>query len=210
MGGRGSDPVMQVKIRLFEERDAPVCADIWVTGLEQTVMSGSRFLRPLYRWGMASLARGAVSAEGDIGPGGCNLYKTWGQGAGESVEGSGVVHAPVDKALFVAENEKGDVVGLCCVKRGIGEKDTPSADDSVFSIWRMSVAESARGNKVGSKLMSRCEDWAREKGGTKMTLVTGNSFASIFYKNIGYSTINFWGIRHEKTLVVVESENSTK
>lgn len=194
----GQAPTCTLKIRLFEQKDAAECANIWVTGLNQTVQSSSILSRPLFRWAMTNLAASATAPDGDMGPDGCNLHKEWGVAIGANETQATVV----DRALFVAENEEGEVVGLCCVKRGIGDKDIPAVDFPVFSIWRMSVSEKARRLKVGSRLMSACEDWAVARGGNKMTLVTGNSFASSFYKNIGYATINFWGIRHEKNLVV--------
>ena len=186
-----------VRIRLFEERDAQACARIWVTGLSQTADASKWVFRPLIRWGMTKLSQQAMSPDGDIGPDGCNLGKVW---CGSDNEGDDDMNT-VDRALFVAENKDDEVVGLCCVKRGQGENDVPPSDYPIFSIWRMSVDEKARRFGVGRRLMEACEHWAKDKGGTKMTLVTGNSIAANFYKRVGYSKIDFWGIRHDKSLI---------
>jgi GNAT superfamily N-acetyltransferase len=153
---------------------------------------------------MSQLAASATSVDGDVGPDGANMYRVWGSSSGLEVtsRNGDDDKGSTDRALFVAERGDGQVLGLCCVKRGEGEHDSPSVECPVFSIWRMSVHESARGAKVGARLMSAAEEWARLRGGRKMTLVTGNSIASLFYKRIGYQTVNFWGIRHEKDLVV--------
>ena len=187
-----------IHIRLFEVRDAPSVTRIWVDGLEQTVQAASVFTRPLWRLLMEKLADHATSPNGDMGPDGANLDRFWGSnGEGERD----------DRAIYIAESRDRvtgvvAVVGVCCVKRGEDEKDIPPAGYPVFSIWRMSVDERVRGTKIGTRLMSAAEDWARGKGGGKMTLITGNSIASKFYRSIGYKTINFWKLRHEKELSV--------
>ena len=207
-----------VKIRLFQEKDASACASIWLTGLNQTVQSSSFLLRPLYRWGMAKLGAEATAPGGDVGPEGSNLYKIWGgkevkedvearsnknSESNDNVQGieNTVTMGIVDRALFVAESAEGKVLGLCCVKRGQGDKDIPEPDYPIFSIWRMSVDESARGLGVGRAVLTACEEWARSRGGHKMTLVTGNKIAARFYVSCGYATVDYWGIRHDKTLV---------
>lgn len=192
-----------VNIRLFEVRDAPSVTRIWVNGLEQTVQAASVFTRPLWRWLMATLANHAISIDGDMGPDGANLHRFWGSNGDKERE---------DRAMFIAESRDGItgaviVVGVCCVKRGEDEKVIPQAGYPVFSIWRMSVDERFRGFKIGTRLMCTAEEWARSKGGKRITLITGNSIASKFYQSIGYKTINFWKIRHEKELSALEIIN---
>ena len=76
--------------------------------------------------------------------------------------------------------------------------DLPNFVD--MQVNRVSVDASARNLGVGSKLMMAAEGWAREKGATRMHLVTGNEVASKFYIKLNYKTVGFMGMVHEKEL----------
>ena len=96
--------------------------------------------------------------------------------------------------------EGGCVLGFCGVKRGTSEtEDVEDTKVDVWSIWRLSVSEDARGTGLGKGLMSRSEEWARTNGGRKIVLYTGNDAASKFYQKIGYAKTS--SFRHEKKLV---------
>ena len=89
---------------------------------------------------------------------------------------------------------------MCGVKRGTDEHAdvTDPTATATFSVWRVSVTERARGGGVGRKLMTAAEDWAREQGGTKMQLYTGNPVASLFYRKLGYAKVSSFA--HTKQL----------
>merc|ERR1711937_342506 len=96
------------------------------------------------------------------------------------------------------------LVGCCGVKRGTDEQkdvEDPEKTD-VFSVWRLSVSEDARGEGLGRKLMDHVEEWARLRGGKKMQLFTGNPAASKFYKS--------WGIRRPVRLRTRKHYDSMK
>lgn len=127
----------------------------------------------------------AFAKDGDVGPDGCNLIERWG---GDESISSGC------KCMIVAisnRDSSGDdtVLGCCGVKRGIDEAtDIPDKDATdIFSIWRLSVSEDARGMGLGRLLMEKAEAYAVENGGKKMILYTGNPAASSFYQKIGYA-----------------------
>ena len=184
-----------INIRSFEERDSATVTRIWVDGLEQTVQAASLFTRPLWRRLMMNLANQATSIDGDMGPNGINLNKVWGNNNNEND----------DRIMFVAERNDGitnEIIGVCCIKRGEHENDIPPTGYPIYSIWRMSVDDRVRRCKVGSLLMLKAEEWAKSKGGKKITLMTGNSMASKFYQSLGYKTIGIWKIRHEKELII--------
>jgi len=131
------------------------------------------------------------------------------------------------KVMLVAvDKNQGAILGCCGVKRGTNEKvDLPTVtndakndannsnnvnnnsnnddlDPATFSIWRLSVDGSSRRRGVGKSLMDTAEAWAKQHGGKRMQLVTGNPVASEFYvKKCGYEKrmygMSWW---HEKML----------
>ena len=84
----------------------------------------------------------------------------------------------------------GEVIGCCGVKVGTKEGGPTAiirqAVESRCSVWRLSVAVSARHHGVGTALMEHAEEWARHVGATEMWLMTGNKAAGQFYERIGY------------------------
>ena len=114
----------------------------------------------------------ALSADGDVGPDGANLTKTY--------NGD-------DRCMMVATvGDPPQVVGCCAVKRGM-DSTKIEAESSIGSIWRMSVDPSARGKGIATKLMTACESWARQNGCKSMGLWTVNPVAANFYvKRMGY------------------------
>ena len=137
----------------------------------------------------------ALGSNGDIGPNGGNLYATWG-GAEYPSRDRG---ASCRLMLVALDGE--EVIGCCGVKRGTDERENvrDATATDVFSVWRLSVSEKVRGGGVGRRLMTACEIWAKEQGGTKMMLYTGNPAASRFYLKLGYTNTRF--ALHEKDFV---------
>ena len=184
-----------VTIRSIEPSDAPEVAKIWREGLSQTYQS---ICNPLWKLVMFILIKQmemkAMGKKGDVGPDGCNLVERWGGTEYPSEDSSGC------KLMIVAiDNNNKSVVGFCGVKRGTDEtKDTEDKDITDFSIWRLSVSKKARGMGLGKLLMTKTEEWAKENGGKKMILFTGNPAASKFYVKIGYDKAS--SFQHEKAL----------
>ena len=56
----------------------------------------------------------------------------------------------------------------------------------------VSVSESARRSGVGSELMKKAEDWAKEQGCTEMHLITINPAARAFYHHLGYHDTGYF------------------
>jgi len=166
----------QVAVRPLREADCSKAAEIWVSGLQQTVEASSVLMRPLCRYAFRRLADKATAPDGDMGPNGSNLVSHW--------SGS-------DRYMMVAELA-GEIVGVCGVKRGTEEDKEALPDCKDFSIWRLSVAADARRAGVGIKLMTSAQDWAREAGGHRMLLITGNPIARRFYcERMGYCPLGW-------------------
>jgi ribosomal protein S18 acetylase RimI-like enzyme len=88
------------------------------------------------------------------------------------------------------------VLGLVGVKRGMDSKEFPTdaskEDYSVFSIWKLSVSDDARGLGLGRRLMTAAEQWVKGRPNAQvMRLYTGNPIAAKFYTSakIGYEEI---------------------
>jgi len=158
---------MAVDIRPFAPPgDSAAVAAIWVSGLQQTVDSTSGLMSLLMRPMMAWLERSASGAEGDVGPAGANLAAHW------------CCH---DGCEMLVATMGSETVGCCGVKRGTDEKAVAPTGCDVCSVWRVSVAATARRSGVGTALMKAAEDWARGQGAKRMQLVTGNPVAATFY-----------------------------
>lgn len=56
------------------------------------------------------------------------------------------------------------------------------------SIWRLSVAPSARRLGVGAALVRAAEGWAKAQRCSHISLITGNPESQAFYRRIGYGT----------------------
>lgn len=141
---------IKITIRPLQEKDSPVVAKIWVNGLSQTIENWSAPWRPLLRWAFRKEAVNTTSEDGDIGPNGANIMVKW--------------MMAEDRTFLVADID--GTVGWCVgVRRGKGHQshdDTKNGKQSkIASIWRLSVAETARRRGVATKLMAAAEEWAK-------------------------------------------------
>ena len=99
--------------------------------------------------------------------------------------------SPRDVAYWVAEAaEGGAIVGCVCVKEGHtlareAERGAPEVAGEA-SVWRLSVDPAARKLGVGRALMLEAEAYARARGCSAMSLITGNDASRAFYVAIGY------------------------
>ncbi len=97
-----------------------------------------------------------------------------------------------DTAYWVAvARDGGDVIGCVCVRRAHtlareAERGVAEAQGEA-SVWRLSVAPAARKLGVGRALMAQAEAYARARGCTHMSLITGNLASRAFYLAIGYA-----------------------
>lgn len=180
-----------VIVRPIEEKDQKDVAQIWHSGLQQTVQHCPWFVRPWIRAAFGRMAKRSFEENGDIGPNGSNLVKKWKNG---------------NRCMFVAtfKEHPEKVVGCVGVKRGPNEHDdnvkgdkddinvaNPLDDNQIASIWKMSVAETARRRGVGRALLEAAEEWARKQHQPcrihTMQLVTMNPAAAQFYLQQGYA-----------------------
>jgi ribosomal protein S18 acetylase RimI-like enzyme len=196
----------EVVVRPFKASDGASCARIWVSGLGQTSEQKNFIMRPIYRALFANLAAHVTSLEGDFGPDGVNIEKNYMKGDRimfvAELRSAVAAQVPLSNDTLNSSSTDGAILGCCCVYRGTSDNVNDVAPDSetVFSVSRVSVDQTARGRKVGTKLMTSAEEWARSKGATKMHLVTGNPIASTFYQRLNYKTVGFMGMVHEKDL----------
>jgi ribosomal protein S18 acetylase RimI-like enzyme len=176
----------QVIIRPLQAADGPMVAKIWVSGLSQTVDNWSAPWRPLLRWAFDKEAVSTTSEGGDIGPDGANLMVKWMTGD--------------DRTFLVAEID-GTVAGCVGVRRDKGQPhDTNDKQSKFTSIWRLSVAETARRRGVATKLMAAAEEWAKSVRCETMWLMCGNPRGQDFYRSVGYEATNWFGTEFEKSL----------
>ena len=64
-----------------------------------------------------------------------------------------------------------------------------AATTTTASIWRLTVAEHARGAGLGARLLEAAEAFARDAGFTRVVLQTANPIAVRFYTRRGYAKI---------------------
>jgi GNAT superfamily N-acetyltransferase len=98
--------------------------------------------------------------------------------------------------VLVAENERGDVVGVVTVHLfHTLHEDGPSA-----WLTALVVEEKARGEGVGSALVARAEEWAIEHGAGRISLTSAlrRERAHEFYKTRDYEHT---GVRLTKVFV---------
>ena len=184
------------------ESDAKEVANIWVSGLEQTVATKSRLTQPIWKMFFDHMAEKAVGPDGDVGPNGQNLSRHWCEDA-------------KNRSMLVARMMVDDrnaprsrIVGCIAVIRGTrcGANTEVESTESTFSVWKMSVTEEFRRKGIGAKLLEAGEMWAKNNGCTKMRMITANPIASRFYQNQGYKLLasRLWGTLfgawHEKDL----------
>mmetsp|Transcript_23082 Transcript_23082/g.38195 ORF Transcript_23082/g.38195 Transcript_23082/m.38195 type:complete len:194 (+) Transcript_23082:162-743(+) len=186
-----------VDLRALQPSDGPTVARLWRDGFYQatSVMNPLNPMRYVLFLLLKKMELEARSPWGDVGPGGQNLAKTWGGATYPSEDLSSC------KLMLVAVNTASSaVIGCCGVRRGIDEqKDVlDKAETDVFTIWRLAVSKTARGCGLGRKLMQHAEEWAVQRGASKMLLYTGNPAASKFYQKLGYAKTGTF--THEKRL----------
>ncbi|WNB91057.1 GNAT family N-acetyltransferase [Bacillus sp. NEB1478] len=90
-----------------------------------------------------------------------------------------------DHAIFVFEKEESGLAGWAHV---FGKH----LIESVYAeIGGLVVDQNCRRQKIGEKLMRKCEDWTKERGYTELRLRSGGhrKEAHDFYKQIGYENI---------------------
>eukprot|EP00111_Clytia_hemisphaerica_P012558 TCONS_00036914-protein len=196
--------IKSVEIRKFNPKtDAKRLTEIWVDGLRQTVDSQWWWKRVYWRELFSQYAKDATAVDGDMGPEGTNLEKSW-------CFDEENVQMLVAELIFQDPKLAHLLVGSIGIKRGYEH----SKDGTIFTIWKMSVDINYRGYSIGGKLLLEGEKWAKQKGGTKITAASMNPIASKFYLKHGYewSEWSWWdwivfkyigsmnGKLHEKTL----------
>ena len=86
---------------------------------------------------------------------------------------------------------------VLAVKEGkaVGCGAISAYDDSSMEVKRMYVSPKARGQRIGEKILSELEKWARELGYTKCLLFMGSKQpeASTLYQRNGYTSIPKYG-----------------
>jgi GNAT superfamily N-acetyltransferase len=195
------DDIDGVLIRPIESRDAKQASQLWVSGLKQTSESVPEEKREELESFFREYARKESEEGGGIGPDGTGLTKTWHHDPAGNVDRDCRMFVAVREDADTADDEKDTkpptdvVLGLVGVKRGMDSKEFPtlaSEDYSVFSIWKMSVSEDARGLGLGRRLMATAEQWAKGRPNAQvMRLYTGNPIAAKFYmsEKVGYEEI---------------------
>jgi GNAT superfamily N-acetyltransferase len=86
-------------------------------------------------------------------------------------------------AAFVADGDDG-AVGLVTVsQRVVLHSATP-----ICQLTALVVREDVRGRGVGAALVATVEDWARERGATRIVVTTAlhRAEAPLFYERLGY------------------------
>lgn len=90
-----------------------------------------------------------------------------------------------DPAAFVAVDEDGKLLGYVLV--AAGAKDDFTGEQQAY-ILDIAVRPERRGQGIGTKLMEKAHDYAREKGlrYIGLTVATGNENALNLYRKLGY------------------------
>ncbi len=145
--------------------------------MEQSKLAVPKVMRGWFMGKMNQFRDLSLAQDGDVGPDGANLLETYGDKG--------------DRRMFVALMGAPEVVvGCCAVKIGMDEKAV-EPESGLCSIWRMSVDETYRGHGIATKLMAKCEDWARGTGRAVMRLYTINPVAAKFYVDrMGYAVVD--------------------
>lgn len=108
----------------------------------------------------------------------------------------GKLHARPGTAVLVAENERGEVVGVVTIHLF----QALHADEPAAWLTAVVVEEGARGQGVGSALVARAEEWAEEHGALRIQLTSAlhREAAHDFYKARDYEHT---GVRLSKAFV---------
>ena len=144
-----------VLIRPIEARDAAQASLLWVEGLKQSSESVPEEKRAEHESFFREYARKECEEGGGIGPDGTGLIKAWHHDPAGAVDRDCRMFVAVRENADTADGERGSkppthgVLGLVGVKRGLESREFPTdaskAEYSVFSIWKLSVSEDARG-----------------------------------------------------------------
>lgn len=106
------------------------------------------------------------------------------------------VYARPGSTVLVAENRKGDVVGVVTVLL----LETLHTNEPAAWLTAVVVEETSRGQGVGSALVARAEEWAAEHGALRISLTSAlhRESAHAFYKARDYEHT---GVRLTKVFV---------
>lgn len=98
-------------------------------------------------------------------------------------------------AQFNSINSLNHVVLAVKEGKAVGCGAISAYDDSSMEVKRMYVSPIARGQRIGEKILSELEKWARELGYTKCLLFMGSKQpeASTLYQRNGYTSIPKYG-----------------
>ena len=173
-----------ITIRSFNpDLDAKPLTELWVKGLDQTSNAKYWWVRKWWKDMFDRYAAKATSPDGDMGPDGSNLEQNW---CGDETNRGMLV------AEVVSENKPSILVGCCGIIRGTDSSPKKiDANETTFSIWKMSVDENCQGKGIGGKLMKAAEDWAKTNGCFKLRMITTNPIASWFYQKHGYEWVEW-------------------
>jgi GNAT superfamily N-acetyltransferase len=85
--------------------------------------------------------------------------------------------------VWIAEDERGEPCGFATISHS-----THFSGQRQAYIGELATREAVEGQGVGTALVEACEQWAREKGYTVLTLTTGaaNARALRFYRHLGF------------------------
>ena len=166
----------EIVVRSFDETlDLASIQEIWKSGLSQTFENSNIFTRWLGGFMFGIMALHACGPWGDLG----GNVVFWKQPRRN-------LFVAVKKAPVGENGGKEEILGCVACKEGqnISDCDPASKDASIF---RLSVAEFARGQGVASLLMDAAEQFAREQGALQIFAVTGNPKAARLYLKRGFS-----------------------
>lgn len=184
--------------------DIPICEPMWRLGFYEMrhAMHASVQSSPLPFLLLTSLGVGAALAFSSPAAGmclaGCGLllYTPLGAAALSALLWQAIKRQRLGEPtpatpFWVAQSAAtGEVLGCVCAR----EKHTlyreaprgaPVAPREA-SVWRLTVAPGARRTGAGRALMGAAEEWARARGCTHLSLITGNPDSARFYRALGY------------------------
>lgn len=89
-----------------------------------------------------------------------------------------------ESVIFVAENEKGEIIGFAQLYRSF----CSVAMQQIIYLYDLFVASSARRQGVGRLLMNTAKEFAQDYGASRMTLETAidNIPGQTLYESLGY------------------------